>query len=251
MRVPVGGGEPFQLAKNANVVLAFSDGSDIYSSNTLTNVVSKYDVETGAVTVIAAGQEDARAVVSDGPNLYWIRGNDNAADGPSPNEIVTMPKAGGSAQVVFTATHQMESLSVSGDALFYSDSLDVYRVPKNGGKSVLLVSREQVVLASPTVSGSYIYGIGGDAIYRVPISGGMYEKVAATGSNFVDAILADDVALYIAGQKSIDRVALDGSGKLETIVPSPTSHHYDITMNDRFLYFWQSNRVVRMPKSVK
>lgn len=176
----------------------------------------------GPVVTLAAGQDDAAALTSDGTRLFWVTSGHGggASAHPSPNNgtVMAVPVRGGAPVRLASGQPGPGAVAVDDHSVFWvnrtATGYGLARVAKAGGEVTQLAqapgrpgtrgNRERVI-----ADGDYVYWNAQQRVVRVPKRGGPLETVAEiAGNGDVVNFGMDEAAIYIAAW----------------IYPNPTPH---------------------------
>lgn len=202
--------EPSFLALDDSTVY-WIDRGDGRSRGKILGTVYKVAKQGGTRIALASDQENATSLVIDEKNLYW----------QASNEVVRLPKAGGSRTVVFSPPSVFNAESLEGGILHIPWALAVdeaylywivattdgllARMPKEG-REVTILAKGQGAPQSLAVDDESVYWTTSNAIWAVPKSGGS-PRVVARGLSHPAFVTLDAVAIYWVSKFEVMRLA--------------------------------------------
>jgi hypothetical protein len=147
--------------------------------------------KNGGDTILTPGAGDATHVAVDADAVYWTEWS---------GDVRRVPRTGGQS---ITIGHVPNAYTIAIDAtdVFFVASGTVHRVPKSGGEvKALFPGGEQGIGLAPdgiAVDDTSVYfaSLFGDAIYKVPKSGGT-PAVVARGPQYPRSVALDDTCVY-------------------------------------------------------
>jgi hypothetical protein len=152
--------------------------------------VMKVPIGGGASTTLASQQDAPSALAVDANSVYW------AAAG-----VMKVSLAGGTPTTLVSAI--AAGIAVDGTSLYWTDGLNVMKIPLVGGVTAMLASRQNgsaaIALGASMVYWTNVPGAGGGcdeaSVLGVPIAGGI-PTTLASGQSYPRHIATDSTSVY-------------------------------------------------------
>ena len=252
-RLPKQGGTP-ELLHSGNGMVDFTlDGSSLYTMQGafFADVIS-VSISTKAVKVLA-NQVGASRVATDSTHLYWI--------GTNSKDLMRVPKAGGTSQVLTTTLSQPRALAVDASYVYVSNDFGgaLLRFPKTGGAATPLFT-------APSGSGEIdLIEVGPSALYWetsgsytkpgvvYELANGQSQPKTLAGTNDVLWFALDAANLYVATNVSQNAAAVSArplSGAAWNNVALLENKPSTFVVDATHVYFtsYKAGVVARVPK---
>jgi hypothetical protein len=206
---PCNGGlcQPVVLASNLNFASRIAlDATRVYWTSAAGDV-SALLLAGGAITTLAAGQDDPFDLAVDAHGVYWTSAGANT--------VQSIPLGGGLPVLLAEAGNPL-GIAIRGDVVYFADSYDklsnddhVRRVPLPAGPPSVVAATSGAWMVAVDDTRVYWTDSVGAAVWSAPIGGGEPTLLAA---GIVDAteIEVDAEAAYVTGLEATFRIPLAG-----------------------------------------
>lgn len=221
MTAPKAGGTAVTLASNQNTPWALAvDATGIYWTSGSQSAVSvmRAALDGSNPTTLVSGQ-DTENIVIDANNVYWTE-NTGTGIGSGTGSVFAVPKTGGTAVDVGSATGTALGLAVEGSSVYWADlpssGGNILSTAIDGGTPNLVTSFSHLPNGMVVADAMNVYWANEDGtILKAPLGGGPAGTLA-TGLNQPHGLAVDASDLYVAvtgsngTNGSVVRVPLSG-----------------------------------------
>ncbi|HEY0347008.1 MAG TPA: DUF5050 domain-containing protein [Pyrinomonadaceae bacterium] len=168
--------------------------------------------------VLADKQDHPSKIISDGASVYFVTGGTTASQNEGTNNINRIALQDGSVSVLVKGGEHLPSptLAVDDKFLYWAEPGHIYRVPKAGGESELIVRDAPGQPDEMSVDEENIYWLvyGSTGSHNLPVlfakkSGGPTQKLA-TGQEGYSGLCVDRDFVYWVGATGIRKIAKTG-----------------------------------------
>ena len=250
MKVAIGGGAPSVVVAGGDKSTCVAvDGSGVYYFDA--GSVMKAPLAGGSAAPLATGQHALKGapLVVAGGFVYWITdvyGDVDAYNGK--NAIVRVSTtAGGAVQVVSAeVVGNPGGLAVDDTNVYYSDASGVFSRALAAPTTVTPFGQSALHLNAIAVGAGHLamneiaaVGMGDVALFRTD---GMARTVVS--SSLAQPLAVDDRGVYVNGQGSLVRLALDGSGAITLATEQPRA----VALSASTIFFTDGSAIYSLPK---
>jgi hypothetical protein len=216
--MPAEGGSTTTLASGLNspVDLAINSGTVFWTETVCcgygqTGSIKEVPVTGGTVTVLVDGVDAPGAVALDMSNVYWTEG------GPTGliegfGRIAKVPIGGGvSTTVVSGISSDSAPLAIDGTNVYIADKFTIKKVPINGG-IVEKVTIAYDSVADIATDGTYVYWLEGpfSNVRKFPINGGSVTALANGSGPAGKIVVSNGIVYWMEGFDTIKKVPAAG-----------------------------------------